>query len=321
MWQIEKQWCEISANTNQAHCRAFLQVESSLVKHQRLSGRRYLESFIGWLVSSGFAAALIVGIGLLFRESILKVVGERVALSSQKVLQERQHAFELQIKQVQLDFERLNSKQDQILSSVLDVSSDRAKEVSKREIEAAEAIWSSVGKLDELFAPAQIAEILKFDEIEAASSSDRKKFEELAEMLTKTFTPEFAKDLRCDWARLFVNESAWAFYSAYHSILMTGAIRLKTLAIGAPLTGPEINSGLKKAILEALPHQEPTFEKFPDVSSTIFLQEIKQALVIELRRSIQGEHSSSAEVKKSIAILDALAAKGGGDARYPVAAD
>ncbi len=266
-----------------------------------------MELNLDWLVQPGVTVAILGGMGYIFRESILRVLGERVAHSSKQVLQDRQHQFDIRLEQIRQDFERFSSKQAQIWSSVLDVSSDRAKEVSKREIEAAEAIWSSANKLGELLPTAQLADVLNFEEIESSPSRDREKYQNLADMLTKSFTPQYMSEVSCDWARLFVNESAWAFYTAYLQIIIVGASRMKVLAIGSHLKKVEVQAGLKKAILEALPHQKQTFDEFPDINGTLFLEELKQALVIELKRSIQGEQSSSAELQKAKAILNALA--------------
>lgn len=266
-----------------------------------------LYEYIGYgLLSPVSAAAIVVGIGYLFREGILRLVVERLSLASRKELQSRQHKFEKSIDGVRRDFERIQSAQERLLTSFLDVSSERAKAVSKREIEAAEAIWASVDKLNHLLIAASTADLLRFDAIESASASDRSKFREIAKALTSSFTPDFIESINCQWTRLYVNEAAWAFYHAYSMILFSGATRMISLEKGIPVESISNKEPLREAILKALPHQKPTFEKFPDIGSSLFLEELRQALINELRKSIHGEPSTEKEVKMARAILDAL---------------
>ena len=108
------------------------------------------------------------------------------------------------------DFERIQSTQERFLTAFLEISSERAKAVSKREIEAAEAIWASVETLNRLFLSTMTAEILKFDAIEKLGDSDRATFGEFAGIFTKEFTPEFMEKVNCQWTRVYVNDTAWA---------------------------------------------------------------------------------------------------------------
>ena len=266
----------------------------------------FAENVWNLLSPSVLAAGLVVGIGYLFRDGILKYVGQKITLASQKELQSRQHQFKEKIDEAGRDFEKRQSMQQRFLTSFLEVSSQRVKAVSKREIEAAEAIWASVNKLNALIMTAKTADLLKFDAIENLSALDREKLKDVAKVFTKNATPEFFESVNCNWARLYVNDAAWAFYHAYSKILLTGVVRMIALATGMPLKSASDDPALSKAILEALPHQKPTFEKFPDIDSTLFLEELRQALLSELRKSINGEQSTDKEAEKARAILNAL---------------
>ena len=261
---------------------------------------------VEWLSSPAFAAALVIGVGYLFRDGILRYVTEKLSLASKTELQSRQHQFEQKLDEVRRDFQSFQLTQKSLLTSFLEISSERAKAVSKREIEAAEAIWASVDELNQLLLAATTADLLKFDAIESASAADREKFKEIAKVFTSNLTPEFIGSVNCQWTRLYVNETAWAFYHAYSMILITGAFRMMSLETGIPVTSNFDKSILKKAILEALPHQKSTFEKFPDIGSSLFLDELRQALMNELRKSIHGEQSTEKEAERARAILNAL---------------
>ena len=81
---------------------------------------------------------------------------------------------------------------------------------------------------------------------------------------------------------------------------------MTALETGIPVSSVLDESALKKAILEALPHQKPTFEKYPDIRSSLFLDELRAALLNELRKSIHGEQSTENEAARARAILGAL---------------
>ena len=265
-----------------------------------------LEDLWQWLLSPIVATIFIGGVVYLFRDGILRFINEKLSLATQKELQSRQHQFEQKADEVKRGFERIQSTQERVLTSLLEISSERAKAISSREIEAVEAIWASVDKLNRLLLTARTADVLKFDAIEELGISDRAKFNEIVRVFIKDLTPEFMKSVNCQWTRLYVNEAAWAFYHAYSMILLSSAVRLMAIESGIPSSSLFEKSVLKKAILEALPHQKPTFEKFPDIGSSLFLAELRQALLNELRKSIQGEQSTEKEAEKAHAILGAL---------------
>ena len=216
-----------------------------------------------WLLSPVIAIILFGGMVYFFRDGILRFISEKLSLVTQKELQARQHQFEEKANEVKRGFEKIQSTQERVLTSLLEISSERAKAISGREMEAAEAIWASVDKLNRLVVTARTADVLKFDAFEELSASDRAKFNEVVRVFTRDLSPEFMESVNCQWTRLYVNEAAWAFYHAYSTILLSSAVRL--MAVESGISGSTLfdKSVLKKAILEALPHQKPTFKKFP----------------------------------------------------------
>ena len=264
-----------------------------------------VESILQSLLSQGTAITVIIAVAYLFRDAILRFINERISLASKTELQSREHEFKTEFEQVRREFERMQSTQEKFLTAFLEVSSVRAKAVSKREIKAAEAIWSSVETLNRLLLSAKTADILNVGAIEQLGTSERARFAQLAGIFTKELTPEFMAKVNCQQARLYVNDTAWAFYHAYSMIILSGGLRMMALETGIP---PSLldETALKKAILEALPHQKPTLEKYPNMMNSLFLDELREALLKELKRSIHGEQSTEKETAIARAILSAL---------------
>ena len=257
------------------------------------------------LLSQGAAIGVLIAVSYLFRDAILRFINEKISLASKKELQSQEHEFKAQFDEVRRDFERIQLTQEKFLTAFLEVSSERAKAVSKREIEAAEAIWSSVEILNRLLFSAKTVDMLDIGAIEQLGTSERARFAQLAGIFAKEITPEFMAKVNCQQARLYVNDTAWAFYHAYSMIILSGGLRMKALETGIPSSLFD-ETALKKAILDALPHQKPTLEKYPNMVNSLFLDELREALLNELKKSIHGEQPTENEKAIARAILSAL---------------
>ena len=257
------------------------------------------------LLSQGTAIAVLVAVAYLFRDAIFRILSDKISLASKKELQAREHEFKTHFDDVRRNFERIQSTQEKFLTVILEVSSERAKSVSMREIEAAEAIWTSVETLNGLLPSAMAADLLKLDAIEELETSEQDRLKQLASIFTKELTPEFMAKVSCQGARLYVNNTAWAFYHANSMIVLSGVLRMTALQTGVP-TSIFDRVALKDAILDALPHQKPTLEKYPNMMNSLFLDELRDALLEELKKSIHGEQSTEKESAMARAILSAL---------------
>lgn len=263
----------------------------------------FVENLWSWLSSAGISVAIIIAIlaaiWRIFRDVILTNLREKLGVESQKELQSRQHQFEKKCEEVRQDF----TMKEKLLISILDVSSERSKAISQRKLEAVEAIWESINKLNTLLLSNIIADRIDFEVVDKLEEIDRKKMEIFAQPFIKDFDSDFLKSVNCTWTRLYVSETAWAFYHAYFMILSFSALQMKALELGQPVSALTNKEPLRKAILDALPHQKSTFEKFPDLFESIFLEELREAVLRELKRTINGDHPTKEELDRAKAIL------------------
>ena len=265
-----------------------------------------VQNILDALVAQTSAVAILAFVAYLFRDAILRFAKEKISLAAKREMQTREHEFKTQFEEVRREFESIQSTQQRFLTAFLEISSERAKAVSKREIEAAETIWASVDTLNRVLISAKTADMLKFDAIEKLDAKDRAKFGPIGEFYAKELTPEFMQKVNCQSARLYVNDSAWAFYHAYSMIILSRAFRMKGLETGIPVSSFFDEDALKQAILEALPHQKTTFEKFPNMMNSLFLDELRAALLKELKRSIHGQQLTEKEIAAARSILNIL---------------
>ena len=264
-----------------------------------------VESVIAYLVSSGIWLALIFSFGYILRGTISAYINEWLKRQSSFAIQEQQRRFDEGLARVHAELQRAGVGQDRTLTSILDVASERAKLISRKQFEAAETLWAAVASLDKLRMAATAADRLNFDKIEEAASSEIGGIQKVAEVLTQNIDEKISTT-DCHLARLFVTEKAWALFSAYQGIMASNTMKLTGLAMGLHVAKLIDAEALHKAILDALPHQKPTLEKFPSMQSTLFLDELRGALIRELRESFRGHESTREEIESAKQILTAL---------------
>jgi hypothetical protein len=103
-------------------------------------------------------------------------------------------------------------------------------------------------------------------------------------------------------ARPFVSPLAWALYSAYSSIVLHAALRLKTLQSGIDKDFTDVE-GIKKIVKTALPHQADYIDKYGASAFHYLLDELESAILLELTKILKGEESDKESLEKAASIL------------------
>lgn len=269
----------------------------------------YSDTIFNHLTSPILTLAVLSAVAYFFRDIIFHAISTRVNKAATSEINRVQHQLDLQLREVSAKLERDKGRDELLLQTLLNTSSGRVVELNKREIAAAEAVWDSISKLDGLTVALQFSEILDFEEIVASDKMEQEKFSEIAKMVTQNFPDNFSDKVNVIWTRLYLSEKAWALYSAYSIIILTGALKMKALAFGLPNIGMADVKEIRKSVVKALPHQEALFEKFPNPYNSLFLSELKSALVEELQKTIRGESASSKDITAAREILAAVEAQ------------
>jgi hypothetical protein len=90
--------------------------------------------------------------------------------------------------------------------------------------------------------------------------------------------------------RPYVTQLGWAYYEAYSAIITFYTLRQKVLEIGAPAKILTDENHLKSVILEAMPHQAALYEKFDKVYPWIFLEPLRDSILLEVKKMIAHHH-------------------------------
>jgi hypothetical protein len=106
----------------------------------------------------------------------------------------------------------------------------------------------------------------------------------------------------------FVPELAWAYFSAYTTIIAGSNIQFITLKSG--LEGADkllTDESVKKIIKAALPHQAKFIDEHPQETYFFLLEEIEQKLLVELRKIVEGREADKAAAQHAKDIMIAVA--------------
>lgn len=103
-----------------------------------------------------------------------------------------------------------------------------------------------------------------------------------------------------------MSEIAWVLFLAYNRLLTFGTLQMTALAFDQPSSSIKDKSFLRKAISDALPHHKQTLDKSPDFFCSDYFDELRQAVLNELTRSIDGYAPTKDEMDKARAILAEL---------------
>jgi hypothetical protein len=107
--------------------------------------------------------------------------------------------------------------------------------------------------------------------------------------------------------RLFLPDTAWAFFEAYKAVLFGNLVRYSVLKMGIDDATRFLKEDGTRAILKAaLPHQTSFIDENEPETYHYLLDEIETRLLAELRKVIEGQTADHAPTARAKTILDAI---------------
>jgi hypothetical protein len=230
-----------------------------------------------------------------------------------------QHDFDLKIEEVRTEFRKreesfkseLRNKETELSTlraSVLAGSANRQSLLDKRRFEAVERVWTTVNDLAQSKYFASMMALLDYKEL-AKSASDPRMQQFLR--IIGDVAPDIKKfkDVARD-ERPFLPDLAWAYFSAYKSILVGSHIRFEVLKSGVDEPQKLLTSGGSKTILKAaLPHQAKFIDENEPETYYYLLEEIEASLLAELRKILEGTEADQSSVARAKGIMDTIEAE------------
>ncbi|MGT2471660.1 hypothetical protein [Paraburkholderia terrae] len=257
------------------------------------------------LASSAVTTALVGALALLCRELIqnrLKATVEHefnaklASLQSELRNSEEMLKAELRAKEAQIQ---------SLQSSALSAMTGHQMTVDKRRLEAIDQLWSAMNDLTRARGIATSMSIIKTDAVSQSIANDPK-----LQQFFKTFGEVDLKEILKEegWkARPYVSGLAWAYFSAFRSIVALSSARLYLFQMGL---GEDFTNSINvvNIVKAALPHQVEYVEKHGVAALPWLLDELEISLLAEFARMQSGTESDQESVKRTADILAAVKA-------------
>lgn len=264
-----------------------------------MTGRDFLE----WIPA---IISLLVVISVFIGKNWLKARIERSV----------QHTFDAKLEAIRADLrgteERLKSdlrlKEAEISALRDGVLSGRAQRqalLDKRRMDAVERVWAAVMALTPYRVAASMMVSLNLKAVveEAPRHAGVRK---LAELITR-LPPNFKLENVAKNERPFVSPMAWAYFSAFQTVLLTIYTQAKALEIGLENSDKFIKiDSIRDMLKKALPHQTNLIDQWDLTTLYLLVDELEGCILTELTKMLDGEDVDQAGIIRSAAIMKSL---------------
>jgi hypothetical protein len=191
--------------------------------------------------------------------------------------------------------------------AVLSGREQRQALLDKRRIEAVERIWEAAGRLAPFHLASATMARINFDEA-AKRAPRRPELRNFFNLIAPTsHLDPFKTEKKAIHEQPFLSPLAWAYYSAYQSILMGAYLEARMLAEGVEDAGKLLKRDHAKELLKAaLPHQREFIETNDPSAYNFLLDELKDCLLAELKRMLDGKEADRDAIDHAKQIASAV---------------
>jgi hypothetical protein len=212
------------------------------------------------------------------------------------ILRKSEENLKAEIRKKESEIEALRSG---ALSSIV----NRQVALYEKQIIAVEQLWNSVIALGPAKTVSHTMASIKFDVASKRAASDPK-VREMFNTVGGNFDLKNFKTPDASKTRPFISPLAWAFYSAYESIVMNAALKLQMLKSGLDMVEIINDDHFKNLIIAALPHHKDFIEEHGPSAYHHFLDELETSLLKELGKILRGDQSDKENVERAAKILE-----------------
>jgi len=241
---------------------------------------------------------LIISVGLFAAKKLIETnVQKRVEHNFNERLERTKSALRLKESEIQ-----------SLLETVLGGAAQRRAFVDKRRIEAVERIWAALSRLEPFAGVTAMMAHTNFD-MAAKRAPNEPNIRRMFDMIAN---PDLASVLKSAQntavhEQPFLSALAWAYYSAYASIVQGAYMEARALAEGVEDAGKLLNRGYARDLLKvALPHRAGFIEENDPSSFHFLLDELKDSLLAELKRLLEGHDTDLADVERAKQINESI---------------
>ena len=169
----------------------------------------------------------------------------------------------------------------------------------QRKLQAIDQIWSSVKELEKAKYISATLATLKFEEC-AKESAKNPKFRQFIETIGGNLEVKNLDTSGSNLARPFVTPLAWAYYSAYSSVILQAVAVMQILKIGVDKAEKYLNFDNTNNLLKTvLPSKTDYIEKYGMACHHYLLDEIEQLLLMELKNIQDGKEDDKENARRA----------------------
>lgn len=216
------------------------------------------------------------------------------------------HEYDKKLTHLKADLDLRASEISSIQKSILEGVFIRQKLLYERKLNAIDQLWNNVVSLSPAKNTSSIMLSIPYEKVMDHAKSDPK-VQEIFKMIDGE--KDTKKDLgflgieNAKKVRPYLSELSWALFSAYHTILTMGVMRMEMLKTGIDVP---VGEGSLDIVKKALPHHTEYIEKYGLNGMYYLLEEIEQSILRELKRIQKGEESDKESIEMAQSITNAI---------------
>ncbi len=211
--------------------------------------------------------------------------------------------FDSKIEKLKSDLSAKEAQIESLRNGAMSGLITRQSSLYQRQLQAIDEIWHSVKELEKAKHISATLVTLKFEEC-AKESATNPKFRDFIKTIGGDFDAESMDLSGAKKARPFLTPLAWAYYSAYSSVIMLAITKLKVLKIG--VENPEKYfdfESVKNLLKKVLPLRSEYIDKYDSSTHHYFLDEIEELLLVELQNIQKGLKTDKDNASRAAEII------------------
>ena len=235
-----------------------------------------------------------------------------------RIEQSVRSGFEAKLEALRSDLRRseeelkseLRSKEAQITALRDGIFSGRTQRqalVDKRRLEAIDGLWAAFTTLTPFTLVSRMMGSINFD-VAAREAHQHPNTQQFFRMISGGDQTENLAKMAQHSGRSqqpFVSPLAWAYFSAYQTVVVGAYIRAKVLEIGMKDAHKLItDEPIKDVLKAALPHYSQFIDEQPVAAYHFLLDDLEKHLIAELQKMIHGDEQDQASVEQAARIME-----------------
>lgn len=213
------------------------------------------------------------------------------------------HEFDSKIENLKSDLNAKEAEIESLRNGAMSGLMTRQSSLYQRQLQAIDELWHSVKELEKAKYISATLVSLKFEEC-AKESVKNPNFREFIETIGGNFKLESLDLSGARKARPYLTPLAWAYYSAYSSVIMLAVTKLNVLKIGVedPQKYFDFES-TKNLLKKVLPLHSDYIDKYDSSTHHYFLEEIEELVLVELQNIQKGVETDKENAVRAAEII------------------